>query len=511
MFEENNNQNNFPDNNQNSQDYSDSSYNNFGDISEDNVNLNSYNGEVTSDFKTENYYNNQTAYSQNNIPQSQFQNRPHNVNANTTVNSYEWGESGTNPQHNYYNSYKQKPKKGKKPVSRGAIAGILIVCILFSAVLGIGGGAGTYFLLSRNGNSNSTLNISKSDSTGGSEKSPDGKVLSTEEISNKVADSVVEIVTETVTNSFFYGQAITEGAGSGVIIDKNGYIVTNNHVIENAKSIKVKLRSGNEYTAKLIGADKDKDVALIKINPDKDEELTVATFGDSSQLAVGDKAVVIGNPLGRLGGTVTDGIISALDREITIDNTVMNLLQTDAAVNPGNSGGGLFDGQGNLVGIIVAKASSDSSTGSVEGLGFAIPINDVEKIIGDLKNYGYVKGKPAEIGVVLQDYMNMVYVYSVKEGSAAEKAGLEKGDKIMKIDGNSISSSSDVKKAVLDSKAGTKLKFEIERNGSTKTVTVTVEEASSNTTDNTSSNYETENPFNGFPDDEDSIWDNYGY
>ena len=425
-----------------------------------------------------------------------------------TVNSYEWG-NGENG--GFYNNYQQpKNKKEKKPISRSGIAIVLVVCVLCSALLGVGGGVGTYFLLSKSNaiQSENALNIIKSDNTGGSEGSSDGTVLSTEEISSKVADSVVEIVTETVSYSYFYGQGVSEGAGSGVIIDANGYIVTNNHVIEGAKSIKVTLRNGNEYTAKLIGTDAEKDVALIKIEPNSDEKLTVATFGDSDKLSVGDKAVAIGNPLGQLGGTVTDGIISALDRKLTVDNNVMNLLQTDAAINPGNSGGGLFDGQGNLVGIVEAKASGDGSSTSVEGLGFAIPINDVVSIVGDLKSYGYVKGKPASIGVTLQTYMDMVYVYAVEDNSPADKAGLEKGDKIMKIDGDEIKSSSDVKSKVSESKAGDKLKFEIERNGEKKTVEITIEEEK-NTQPQQTTSYEYD--LDDFYDSDDSIWENYGY
>lgn len=415
-----------------------------------------------------------------------------------TVNSYEWGtqQKMTPP---------PKPKE-KKPVTRGTVALILVVSIIISAFLGVGGGVGTYMLMSKNdAKNNNGLSVFKSDSTGGSEGS--GTVMSTEEISNKVADSVVEIVTETVSYSMFYGQAVTEGAGSGVIIDKDGYIVTNNHVIENAKKITVKLRNGNEYDAKLIGTDADKDVALIKIKPSENDNLTVAVLGDSDKLSVGDKAVVIGNPLGELGGTVTDGIVSALDRQLDFDGKTMNLLQTDAAINPGNSGGGLFDGQGNLVGIVVAKASGSGSTTSVEGLGFAIPINDAQSILGDLKNFGYVKGKPADIGVTLQDYMDMVYVYSVSENSPAEKAGLQKGDKIMSINGDDVKSSSDVKSKISNSKAGDKLKFVIERNGATKELTVTIREASKEEQQPTTVSQDSY-----FSDDDlNSIWGDFGY
>lgn len=452
------------------------------------------NNYTESNYQNDNYNN----YSQQTPNQGDFQPQDYTPNLSTgAVNSYEWGTDKKEAVPN---------KKEKKPVSRGAVALILVLTVICSGVLGVCGGVGTYYIMGKqNAKTDKGLSVYKTDVTGGADES--AVALSTEEISNKVADSVVEIVTETVSYSMFYGQAVAEGAGSGVIIDSDGYIVTNHHVIENANKIKVKLRNGNEYEAKLIGSDSDKDVALIKINPKSDEHLTIAVLGDSDKLAVGDKAVVIGNPLGQLGGTVTDGIISALDRHVQFEDKTMNLMQTDAAINPGNSGGGLFDGQGNLVGIIVAKANNTGSTSSIEGLGFAIPINDAQSILGDLKNYGYVKGKPAEIGVVLQDYMDMVYIYSVTENSPADKAGLQKGDKIMSIDGDSVKTSSDFKSKVTESKAGDKLKFEIERNGETKTISVTIEEASKEEQQPT-----TENQSYIINDDDiNSIWDDFGF
>ena len=206
----------------------------------------------------------------------------------------------------------------------------------------------------------------------------------TSEIVKKTADSVVEIATEGVVTGNFAQQYVTKGAGSGVIISADGYIITNHHVIEDAKTIKVTLRDGQtSYDATLIGSDEDNDIALLKVNA---EGLTPATFGDSSSLAVGDYVVAIGNPLGTLGGTVTDGIISALAREVTIEGKNMTLLQTNAQISPGNSGGGLFNANGELVGVVNAK---DSAT-EVEGIAFAIPINNVIDLIKDLQNYGYV-------------------------------------------------------------------------------------------------------------------------
>ena len=178
----------------------------------------------------------------------------------------------------------------------------------------------------------------------------------TSDIVKKTADSVVEIATEGITTGSFARQYVTKGAGSGVIISSDGYIVTNHHVIDGASTIKVTLRDGTtSYDATLIGSDEDNDIALLKIEA---EGLTPATFGDSSSLAVGDYVVAIGNPLGTLGGTVTDGIISALAREVTIEDKNMTLLQTNAQISPGNSGGGLFNSKGELIGIVNAKDSA---------------------------------------------------------------------------------------------------------------------------------------------------------
>ncbi|MCR5482109.1 MAG: trypsin-like peptidase domain-containing protein, partial [Clostridia bacterium] len=201
--------------------------------------------------------------------------------------------------------------------------------------------------------------------------------LSIQEVIALAANSVVEITTEQVVNDSWMQQYVSEGAGSGVIISADGYIVTNNHVISGASKISVKLKNGKTYDAEVVGADTQTDVAVIKINESK---LTAAVFGDSDKLQVGDLAVAIGNPLGQLGGTATEGIISALDRTLTIEGRQMTLLQTSASVNPGNSGGGLFNGKGQLIGMVVAKSAGSN----VEGLGFAIPVNNVKTVANQL-------------------------------------------------------------------------------------------------------------------------------
>ena len=378
----------------------------------------------------------------------------------------------------------QKPKKEKGKVSGGVIAVLLAACIIISGCMGFGGTILANKILK--GNSSSTtdgsLVIHKVEAE--NVKSDESENLvdkSTSEITSEVADSVVEITTEVMTTSNFYGQYVATGAGSGVIISEDGYIITNNHVIEGASSITVTLRNSETYPAKLVGKDADLDIALIKID---ESGLKVAVFGDSEKLQVGDKAVAIGNPLGQLGGTVTDGIISALNRSVVVDNVTRNLLQTDTAINPGNSGGGLFNGQGELVGIVESK-----STGSeIEGLGFAIPINDVLDVISDLKEHGYVTGKAA-LKMSFVDLTNPMYsmyyygntetgcyIYSVDSGSNAEQAGLKQGDRVISINGKEISGKSDIESIVNDLSVGDEVKFVVERQGKKLDISMKAEE-----------------------------------
>lgn len=191
-----------------------------------------------------------------------------------------------------------------------------------------------------------------------------------------------------VSSSFYGGQRVSQSAGSGVILSADGYIVTNNHVVAGADSIAVRTRDGQSYTARLVGADSDTDLAVLKIEAG---DLPPVVLGSSETLVVGETAVAIGNPLGELGGTVTSGIISALSREVTIDNQTMTLLQTNAAINPGNSGGGLFNSKGELIGVVNAKYAKEG----VEGLGFAIPIDAAKPVIEQLISQGYVSGRVA--------------------------------------------------------------------------------------------------------------------
>lgn len=372
---------------------------------------------------------------------------------------------------------KQKVKKPKKPASKGFVAAMLIVSILCSAALGFGGG---YLANNMNKTSSGSININKVE-TSNTSSSGKSTANTTSDIVKKTADSVVEIATEGVKTGVFAQQYVVKGAGSGVIISEDGYIITNHHVIDGANSVTVTLRDGNtSYTAAVIGSDSDNDIALLKVDA---KGLTPATFGDSSKLAVGDYVVAIGNPLGELGGTVTDGIISALARDVTIEDQNMTLLQTNAQISPGNSGGGLFNANGELIGIVNAK---DSAT-EVEGIAFAIPINNVLDIIDDLKSYGYVTGK-IDLGMQLTDITSKdtafyygvnqtgCYVLSVTRGSNAETAGFTTGDLITKVNGTSVSSSADVEKALENSKVGDNVKFTVYRNGTTKDLSLILAE-----------------------------------
>ena len=299
------------------------------------------------------------------------------------------------------------------------------------------------------------------------------------EVYHTVADSVVEITTETVQTSM-WGQYISSGAGSGVIIEKSGIIVTNYHVIEGAKTVTVRLTDGSEYNASLVGYDESGDLAVIKISVGE-KVLTVASLGCSADLEVGEDVVALGNPLGSLGGTLTTGIISAKDRTITIDGQEMVLLQTNAAINPGNSGGGLFNMAGQLIGIVNAKVSEEG----IEGLGFAIPIDVAHCIIEDLIQYGYVRGK-VDSGLTVMEVtsQNIHYAYS-KYGistlgviviESRNTSDLELGDIIISVDGVSISSASDIELLLKGKNVGDTLTVKIKRDGSEKSVSLPLTE-----------------------------------
>ena len=279
----------------------------------------------------------------------------------------------------------------------------------------------------------------------------------------------------------YWGQRQTydaPGSGSGVILTEDGYIATCAHVVNGAKSIRVTLNDDTSYDATIVGVDTRNDIAIIRIEA---QNLVAASLGDSSMLTVGEDVIAIGNPLGELRGTATSGIISAVRRTVEVEGNTMELVQTDAAISPGNSGGGLFNSSGKLIGIVNAKVSDTSA----EGLGFAIPVNNVLGEINDLLNYGYVTGR-AYLGVYTQNVTlrsnygyffssgtNCVQIADVVEGGAADRAGLKTGDLILAIDGNAVSSNSDLTDLIARYNAGDTATFTIQRDGERSEVQVT--------------------------------------
>jgi len=394
-------------------------------------------------------------------------------------------------------SPKKKEKKKKERTVRTFSTTALVLILVGAVLLSFAAGMGGALLVSGGGD------IKKSEPEGGAQgsegtvqddavqkqkdplvihkveedgaDSSSGTLVGTYDISDvcsAVSPCVVEVTTE--FNKIYYGQYhyVQEGAGSGVIISAEGYILTNAHVITDsetgrlADAITVRLNNSEEYTAEIIGSDSDSDVALIKIEA---KDLRYATVGNSDKIEVGQQIIAVGNPLGELGGTVTSGIVSATNREITVENNKMTLIQIDAAINPGNSGGGLFNTNGELIGIVNAKTTDVT----VEGLGFAIPVNEAIRVAEELQSNGYVTGK-AYIGVSLVDvtssfdaYYNFgsdsvgVYVAAIQEGYNDDV--LKFGDRITAINDNEITAVADIKEILSESKVGDKLVFTVAR------------------------------------------------
>ncbi|WP_295155761.1 S1C family serine protease, partial [uncultured Ruminococcus sp.] len=314
----------------------------------------------------------------------------------------------------------------------------------------------------------------------------DGKKLSASDVYKNTVNSTVGITTEISTNYFGY-TTTAAASGSGFIITDDGYIVTNYHVIEGANKVKVTTYDDKSYDAEIIGSDQTNDIAVLKIDA---TGLEAVTLGDSDALSVGDDVVAIGNPLGELTFTLTSGVVSAKDRQITTSNSVMmNLIQTDCAINSGNSGGALFNMYGEVVGVTNAKYSTNSSTeASIDNIGFAIPINTVKDIVTNIIENGYF-AKPY-IGVSVDTVSDDMTSYgipegavikSVTEGSPAEEAGLEENDIVTKIDDTEIKSSSDMVTVIRKASKGDKLTLTVYRQGKLMTLTVTVDETKQDT------------------------------
>lgn len=344
-----------------------------------------------------------------------------------------------------------------------------LLLVFLCAVVGFASGLGGAMLaLSLFGNNNVVVKDVLYQSVIQTDENGDAITnLSASDVVANVKDSVVEITTSTISYGSFMGQYVSSGAGSGVILSEEGLVVTNHHVIDNASEIKVKLTSGDEYVATLIASDAQTDLAVLRIDA---ENLQPAVLGDSDTMRVGESVYAIGNPLGSLGGSVSEGIVSAKDREITIDGQDMVLLQTSAAVNPGNSGGGLFNSKGELVGIVNAKSTGED----IEGIGFAIPISLAKGIIEDLTTSGKVSGRLV-LGISYYEISNLstavkygvntlgLLVGEVSPNSNASRAGLKVNDVIVEVDGEQVTTSDDLKSALNKHKVGDKMTFTVVR------------------------------------------------
>ncbi len=375
-----------------------------------------------------------------------------------------------------YDPAPASPPPKKKRTGAKILGGTALV--LACALAGFGGSAAAMYYV---GGGESRPVIYRSEGSGGGASGvATGADKTVSDIAQSSVQSVVAIETEVNMNTLFGGSQTAKGAGSGVVISADGTILTNHHVIDGAQSIKVTLPDGSQYDATLVGSDEATDVAVLKINADG---LVPAVLADSDNIQVGDFIIAIGNPTGTLSGTVTDGIVSALNREIDIQGSSMNLLQMSAPVSPGNSGGGLFNANGELVGIVNAKSGG---TGT-EGLGFAIPINTAMSVAEELLANGYVTGRPvlgvavAEVGSSDEAAMAGVvqpgiYVQNLTPGGGAEQAGLQVGDRLVSFEGSELTTQSDLVQALRAHSPGDAVKLTVERDGQQFEVSVTLQE-----------------------------------
>ena len=369
-----------------------------------------------------------------------------------------------------------EPPRKKRGIGKKVLAGVLALVLV--AAVSFGGGFAGYLVASKNGGQT----VMYQAASGGSATSTSSTGGSLSDVAGAVTPSVVVVTTEQiVTDNYFWGgQQVLSGAGSGVILTTDGYIVTNYHVVEGARQITVTLHDDSTYTATVVGSDQQSDIALLKIDA---TGLTPAVLGDSDNVQVGEVVIAVGNPMGTLGGTVTDGIVSALNRDISVEGNEMTLMQTSAAISPGNSGGGLFNTNGELIGIVNAKYSDEDA----EGLGFAIPVNTMKTVVQDLLENGYVTGRPAlgitvitvgDVQTAMQYGVSSlgVYVNSVDEGSGAEAAGMKAGDRIVSIGTQLVESTDDVTNALKSYNVGDVVEVQVDRGRELITLQVTLGE-----------------------------------
>lgn len=383
-----------------------------------------------------------------------------------------------------HSSGPQQPVQEMKPVKKNRL-GLKIVALALACALlgGAAGGAAVWAATRSSGGNESRINVSSRPATQVAVHDVDGKTRLTDaEVYAANVNSVVSIRTSATAGYNFFGQPVqSASAGSGFVLSRDGYILTNYHVVKGAETVTVTLYNGGEYSATYIGGEEDYDIAVIKVEA---EDLQPVTLGDSATLNVGDHVLAIGNPLGELTFSMSGGMVSCVDRAINVDGTPFNMIQTDTSINPGNSGGPLFNAFGEVVGIVSAKYSQSSGGTAVEGLGFAIPMNDVFSMVKDIMTNGYVTNR-AWLGITPQtmteswaaqfnyDVKTGVFVCSVEAGSAAEAAGLKMGDVITKVDGTDIKTVEDLNLAKKRYSAGDSAKLEVYRPDGTVTLDLT--------------------------------------
>ena len=398
----------------------------------------------------------------------------------------------------YYNDYNRSPEEQEpieaqsfrvdpaEPPKKKNRLGLKIAagCMVCALVGGALGGGGALLATGQLGGASTVVYEGTRPTSAVSLANVDGKtVLTGEEVYAANLESVVGINGNVTTN--VWGQTVKNPvSGSGFVISADGYILTNYHVIDGVSDITVTFSDGTSYDATLVGGEEENDIAVLKIDA---TGLRPVVLGNSDALQVGEPVYAIGNPLGELTFTFTGGFVSAKDRSITMsDGTIMNMIQTDAAINSGNSGGPLFDQYGQVVGIVSAKYSgSSSSEATIEGIGFAIPINDVADMVTSIIENGYVTGKP-NVGILMNDVSSEAvqrygvpagaYIEAVLEGSCADKAGLQVGDIITAVGDSAVTSSTQLSSAVKNYRAGDQVTFTVYREGQNVTITLTLDE-----------------------------------
>ena len=392
-----------------------------------------------------------------------------------------------------------QPKKHHGGVGR--VVALILSCAVISAACGFGGA-----ILAPNSSRTGKTTVQQSNRTAATVnvKKVDGQTLmSPAEVYASTVNSVVSINCSAVSTNIFGQQTESASSGSGFIYTADGYIVTNQHVVANASSINVTLYNGDTYPATLVGSDSDYDVAVLKIDA---KDLPAVTLGSSTDVNVGDTVLAIGNPLGELTFSMSQGIVSCVNRAINVEGTPFNMIQVDASINPGNSGGPLMNLYGEVVGIVSAKYSSYADT-TVEGLGFAIPINDVQSIIKDIIENGSVGNKAymaITAGTMTQQMAAQykinategVFVYSVEDGGAGDKAGLKLGDVITKLNDTQITSMEDLSAAKKGFKAGDTVTLTVLRDGKEITTQLTFDAQPQTTDDTTDSSQSGDNSYN---------------